>query len=152
MRTHHGNLYCSLPGCLRAHHGLFTARAFESPASFHILVLAKSHWTVQWFIQSNQKKRLSPLLICINVTSPDQLPNQAMLSNPEIFCLISQHELKQLCRIRQPNPKLLHANLIFSSGIFSFCTFIYYNILMIFTRFKKLLIWRKDFWTCNFFP
>ena len=45
---------------------LFRARAFENPATFH--KVAKSHWTVQWFIQANQKTSPSPLLINIAVT------------------------------------------------------------------------------------
>ena len=44
MHTYHGNVYCSLPG-VPVHHGLFGVRAFETPATFHIVV--KSHWTVQ---------------------------------------------------------------------------------------------------------
>ena len=44
--------YCSLPGDVRPHHGLFRTFAFETPAIFHIV--AKSHWTVQWFIHANQ--------------------------------------------------------------------------------------------------
>ena len=64
--TDYGNFYCSLPGGVRAHHGLFRTRAFETPATFH--KIAKSHWTVQWFIQANQKTSPSPLLINIDVT------------------------------------------------------------------------------------
>ena len=37
----------------RAHHGLFKASAFETLATFH--KVAKSHWTVQWFIQAKSK-------------------------------------------------------------------------------------------------
>ena len=33
----YGNFYCPLPGGVRAHHGLFRARAFETPAIFHIV-------------------------------------------------------------------------------------------------------------------
>ena len=33
MRTHHGNFYYSLPGGVRVHHGLFRARAFETPVN-----------------------------------------------------------------------------------------------------------------------
>ena len=44
------------------------------------------------------------------VTSPDRLPNQTMLPNPAIFCLSRQNKFKQLCQIRQPNPKLLRGN------------------------------------------
>ena len=39
--------------------------------------------------------------------SPGRLPNQAMLPNPATYCLFRQYEFKQLCRIRQSNPKLL---------------------------------------------
>ena len=35
-----------------------------------------------------------------------------MLPNKTVFCLFRQHEFNQLCRIRQPNPKLLRENLI----------------------------------------
>ena len=62
----YGNFYFSLPGSVRAHHGLFRARAFETPATFH--EVAKSYWIVQWFIQANQKTSPSPLLINIAVT------------------------------------------------------------------------------------
>ena len=71
--THHGNFYCSLPIGVRAHHGLLRARAFETPATFHIV--AKSLWTVQWFIQTNQKTIPSPLLINIAVTPSIILQN-----------------------------------------------------------------------------
>ena len=64
--THQGNFYCSLPGGVRAHHGLFRARAFETPATFHIV--EKSLWTVQWVIQTNKKTNTSPLLINIAAT------------------------------------------------------------------------------------
>ena len=50
--THHGNFCCHLPGGVLAHHVLFRARAFETSTTFH--VVAKSHWTGQWFIQANQ--------------------------------------------------------------------------------------------------
>ena len=40
----HGNFHCSFPGGVHAHHGLFRVRAFETPATFYIVV--KSHWTV----------------------------------------------------------------------------------------------------------
>ena len=62
----YGNFYCSLRGSVRAHHGLFRTRAFETPATFH--KVAKSHWTEQWFIQVNQKTSPSPLFINIAVT------------------------------------------------------------------------------------
>ena len=63
LRTFHGNLYCSLTG------GLFRAHAFETPATCNIHVaVTKSHWTVQWFIQENQKTSASPLLINTDVT------------------------------------------------------------------------------------
>ena len=55
----YSNFYCSLPCGVHAHHGLFRARAFETPITFH--EVAKSHWTVQWFIQA--KTSLLPLLI-----------------------------------------------------------------------------------------
>ena len=61
MHTHHCNFYCSLTGDVHALHGLFRARAFENPPTFH--VVAKCHWTVQWFIQANKKTSSSPLLI-----------------------------------------------------------------------------------------
>ena len=61
---HHGNFYCSLPDGAHAHHGLFKARAFETPATFHIV--AKSHWTVQWCIQANQKTNRCPSHLLIN--------------------------------------------------------------------------------------
>ena len=50
VRTHHVNFCCSLPGGVHGHHGLLRVCAFETPATFHIV--AKSHWTVQWFIQA----------------------------------------------------------------------------------------------------
>ena len=75
--------------------------------------------------------------VTYNFISPDWLPNRAMLPNLAIFCPFSQHEFKQLCQIRQPNPKFLSENKIINSWIFSFCTFIYYNIFMIFTGQKK---------------
>ena len=59
-----------------AHHSLFWARAFDTPATFHQgrykkhlpwLYLAKSHLTY-WIIQANQKDSLSPLLISTDVT------------------------------------------------------------------------------------
>ena len=69
---------CSLPRGVRAHHGLFRARAFETPATFHIV--AKSHWIVQRFIQANQKTSPLPLLINIDVTSSIQhLPTRVEL-------------------------------------------------------------------------
>ena len=52
-RTHHGNFCCSLPGSVCAHHDLFRVCAYETPVIFH--KVAKSQWTVQWFIQANQK-------------------------------------------------------------------------------------------------
>ena len=58
-----------LPGGMRAHYDWLRARAFKTPATFHIL--AKSHWTVQWFFQANQhdhKTSSSPLFINIDVT------------------------------------------------------------------------------------
>ena len=66
VRTHHDNFYYSLPGSVHAHHGLFRARAFETLATFPIV--AKRHWTVQWFFQAIQKTCPSPLLISIAFT------------------------------------------------------------------------------------
>ena len=66
VHKHHVNFSCSLPGGVGAHHGVFRARDFETPATFY--VVAKSHWTVQWFIQASQKTSPLPLLINIDVT------------------------------------------------------------------------------------
>ena len=46
---HHGIFVCSLPDGVCAHHDFCRARAFENPATFHIV--AKSQWTVQRFNQ-----------------------------------------------------------------------------------------------------
>ena len=56
------------PAVLSGNHDLYMCRthAFETPATFHIV--EKSHLTVQWFIQANQKTSSWPLLINIDVT------------------------------------------------------------------------------------
>ena len=65
VRTRHGNLHCSFPGGVRAHHSLFRVRAFETPTYY---IVAKRHWTLQWFIWANQKTSPSLLLINVDIT------------------------------------------------------------------------------------
>ena len=76
-----GWLVTSMPGGVRTHLGIISivlclvvfvhimvcsgSVLLKLPAIFHIV--AKSHWTVQWFIQANQKTSPSPLLISIDV-------------------------------------------------------------------------------------
>ena len=79
----YGNLYRSLPGDVRAHHGLFRARAFETPATIH--KVAKSYRTVQGFIQANQKTSPSPLLIKIAVIPSILTFSRDILQPIELF-------------------------------------------------------------------
>ena len=62
--THHGIFYCSLPGGVRAHPGLFRAHAFETPASFEI-VAKKPLDSAVVHVQANQKT--SPLALSKNI-------------------------------------------------------------------------------------
>ena len=51
----------TLPGDVRAHHGLLRPSAFETPITFHLV--GKTHWTVQWFIQAIKLKDQSLALV-----------------------------------------------------------------------------------------
>ena len=73
----------------------------------------------------------------MTLISLGRLPNQAILPN-SMTCLFRQHDFMQLCRIRQPNPKFIRGNWIINSGMFSFFTLIYYDILKFFTWQKNI--------------
>ena len=76
---------------MRADHGLLKARAFETPATVHIV--ARSHRIQQRYIQANQKDRALALLINIDKHSSNLLHSSSplVLNSVLAFCASAVH-------------------------------------------------------------